>query len=107
MVENILKLNVGGRIFETYLTTLKAEPDSALARMFSEPMLPKADPSGAYIIDSSPEHFGAVLNWCRFKVGQIFVIWVVRLFLGSDGESSCGSGGSGSGGRLLRSEGPD
>ena len=74
MVENNLKLNVGGSIFETCLTTLQAEPDSALARMFTEPMLPKTDLSGAYIIDSSPENFGAVLNWCRFKVGQISAI---------------------------------
>ena len=88
MVENTLKLNVGGRIFEPSLTTLQAEPDSALAQMFTEPMLPKADPSGAYIIDSSPEHFGAVLNWCRFKVGPSFAALFERLFPGCDGRFS-------------------
>jgi hypothetical protein len=68
MTDSIVRLTVGGVMFETNMTTLLAEPDSSLAKMFTVlQMLPRTDPSGAYFIDSSPEHFGAVLNWCRFQ----------------------------------------
>ena len=36
--------------------------------MFSPPhMLPRTDDNGAYFLDSSPDHFEVVLNWCRHQ----------------------------------------
>jgi hypothetical protein len=68
MVEEIVHLNVGGRFFVTTLTTLGSEPGSALSRMFTRPdELPAIDTGGRFIIDSSPDLFGPVLDWCRYK----------------------------------------
>ena len=63
-----IRLNVGGSIFHTFLSTLQFEPDSSLAAMFSNPgMLPRTDQTGAYVFDASPEYFSVILNWCRYN----------------------------------------
>ena len=56
----------------TNLSTLQSSPSSALAKMFdfsssSLHQLPPTDDSGAFFIDSSPEMFRYVLDWCRYK----------------------------------------
>ena len=61
-----VKLNVGGKIFLASSNTLKAEPASKLANIADGDGI--QDESGAFFIDSCPDLFGIILNWCRFKV---------------------------------------
>ena len=66
-----VRLNVGGVIFNTTISTLCSCPESTLAKMFaydgeSFKLQPK-DRSGAFLIDSSPILFGCILDWCRYK----------------------------------------
>ena len=65
-----IKLNVGGTMFETTRSTLMAEPNSLLAKMFApDSDLPAASDTedGVYRIDASPRAFGVILNWLRYK----------------------------------------
>jgi len=65
-----IKLNVGGRHFETTRLTLMACPDSLLAKMFSvDSSRPAAAVSadGAFKMDADPDIFGILLNWLRRK----------------------------------------
>ena len=66
-----VRLNVGGVIFITTLTTLKSCPESSLSKMFSSDNSSYRDilkdESGAFLIDSSPTMFGYILDWCRYK----------------------------------------
>ena len=68
---DFIRLNVGGVIFITTLTTLKSCPESSLSKMFSSDNSSYSgmlkDESGAFLIDSSPTMFGYVLDWCRYK----------------------------------------
>ncbi|XP_014098560.1 BTB/POZ domain-containing protein KCTD9 [Bactrocera oleae] len=69
-----VKLNVGGKVYVTTLCTLVSkEPDSMLARMFSQDgMLPsEQDEQGAYLIDRSPHYFEPIINYLRH--GQLIV----------------------------------
>lgn len=63
-------LNVGGKYFTTSKKTLTvSEPDSMLARMFSDEnnlLFPSSrDNNGAYLIDRSPKYFEPILNYLR------------------------------------------
>lgn len=65
-----VKLNVGGRIFSTSVTTLlNAGEDSMLFRMFGPEQMGlrpcQVDSSGAYMIDRSPVYFEPLLNFLR------------------------------------------
>ena len=70
-----IKLNVGGKVFLTTIWTLVSkEPESMLARMFSQEgaMLPSdQDEQGAYLIDRSPHYFEPILNYLRH--GQLIL----------------------------------
>ena len=70
-MDNMIKLNVGGVIYYTTLTTLTSCPGSSLSKMFGSSesaFIPSSkDESGAYIIDSSPTVFECVLDWCRYR----------------------------------------
>lgn len=70
-----IKLNVGGKVFLTTIWTLVSkEPDSMLARMFSQDgaMQPSdQDEQGAYLIDRSPHYFEPIINYLRH--GQLIV----------------------------------
>ncbi|KAI9306863.1 hypothetical protein BJ944DRAFT_38868 [Cunninghamella echinulata] len=63
--QNKIKLNIGGKIFETTLATLQRDHSSLLATMFSgkHPLEPSSD--GSYFIDRDPTHFRLVLNYLR------------------------------------------
>ena len=61
-----VKLNVGGKIFLASSNTLKAEPASKLANIADGDGI--KDELGAFFIDSCPDLFSIILNWCRFKV---------------------------------------
>ena len=62
---DVIKLNVGGQIFETSLTTLQKEPDSMLAAMFSKRFKPLQQKEGAYFIDRDGTLFRHILNYLR------------------------------------------
>jgi len=64
-----LKLNVGGRIFETTRATLTSHPSSSLAKMF-EPrsaLPPTLMEDGVYQVDACPRAFAVILNWLRYR----------------------------------------
>ena len=67
---DMIRLNVGGKVFLTNLSTLQSCPSSSLAMMFSPSsphQLPATDSTGAFFLDSSPDMFGFVLDWCRYN----------------------------------------
>jgi len=64
-VNNVVRLNVGGKLFETTLTTLRAFPQSKLAILFSERYPLLKDSKGYYFIDRDGTYFGHVLNFLR------------------------------------------
>ncbi|KAH7721790.1 BTB/POZ domain-containing protein KCTD17 [Aphelenchoides avenae] len=63
----IVRLNVGGKLFETTVQTLCKEPDSFLARFCEiDGMQPRVkDASGAFFIDRDPRYFRVILNYLR------------------------------------------
>jgi hypothetical protein len=62
-----IKLNVGGKVFQTHRQTLSREENSFLSRLCQEPeSLPSdRDDEGAFLIDRDPEYFSSVLNYLR------------------------------------------
>ncbi|CAO3651644.1 unnamed protein product [Mucor fragilis] len=60
-----IKLNVGGQLFETSLTTLRRDPNSMLASMFSEDRTILPDADNSYFIDRDGTYFRLVLNYLR------------------------------------------
>ena len=66
---SVIKLNVGGTIFQTTQGTLLSDQNSMLAKMFSTEtngrILAIQDDSGAYFIDGCPKYFGIILNFLR------------------------------------------
>jgi len=56
-----VKLNVGGRLFETTLETITKYPESMLAGMIKFP----PGETGIYFIDRNPDAFAAVLDFYR------------------------------------------
>ena len=60
-----VKLNVGGKKFETTLTTLTTYPDSMLGAMFSGRHEVPPDEEGCVFIDRDGKHFGTILNFLR------------------------------------------
>ena len=67
--ESIIKLNVGGQLFQTTKQTLTKYPDSMLSTMFKHtekglaPM-PKTE-EDHYFLDANPEFFKIILDWLR------------------------------------------
>ena len=62
--ENV-KIDVGGRIFKTSLKTLRREPESILALMFSERFDLKKEDDGSFFIDRDGTLFHHILNYLR------------------------------------------
>ncbi|KAH7699918.1 BTB/POZ domain-containing protein KCTD17 [Aphelenchoides avenae] len=62
-----VRLNIGGKLFQTTKQTLSREPDSFLARLVEDDQeLPTAkDETGAYLIDRNPKLFGHLLDYLR------------------------------------------
>mmetsp|Transcript_6452 Transcript_6452/g.7005 ORF Transcript_6452/g.7005 Transcript_6452/m.7005 type:complete len:206 (+) Transcript_6452:98-715(+) len=64
----IVKLNVGGQLFTTTSTTLKAVSNSMLSAMFSGRFkLEKDTSTNSVFIDRDPTYFHHILNWLRNK----------------------------------------
>ena len=66
---DIIKLNVGGTTYQTTMQTLKKDPNSMLAAMFSGRFALSKDESGAYFINRDGKLFRHVLNFLR--TGQL------------------------------------
>ncbi|CAI2355562.1 unnamed protein product [Caenorhabditis sp. 36 PRJEB53466] len=62
-----VRLNVGGKVFQTTKSTLMREPGSFLYRLCQEEQgLPSdKDETGAYLIDRDPNFFSPILNYLR------------------------------------------
>ena len=69
-VDEIIRLNVGGRLLTTTRTTLTKYQGSMLERMFSaeNPLPPARLVDGAYFIDADPDVFNSILTWLRHEV---------------------------------------
>jgi hypothetical protein len=67
-----IKLNVGGQLFETSLSTLRRDPNSTLAAMFDgHSCISPDETDGSYFIDRDSTYFRLVLNYLRdLKVPQ-------------------------------------
>ena len=61
----VVKLNIGGQIFETNVKTLQKDPDSLLATMFSKQIEVIRQQNEAYFIDRNGTLFEHVLNYLR------------------------------------------
>ena len=66
-----IKLNIGGKRFETSRGTLCMQPDSMLAAMFSGRHALTPDEDGSYFIDRDGKHFGHILNFLRQGTIQV------------------------------------
>lgn len=61
----VVRLNVGGQLFTTCLSTLRKQPDSKLAELFTGQSKPRTDAQGCLFLDRDGTHFGAVLEFLR------------------------------------------
>jgi hypothetical protein len=64
-IPKIVRLSVGGVHFETSIETLRGDPDSMLAAMFSGRHNICKDEDGRYFIDRDGTHFRYILNYLR------------------------------------------
>ena len=77
-----VRLNVGGSLFETSLSTLCRDPTSLLASMFSGRHLLSVESDGSYFIDRDPTHFRLVLNYLRdLRVNDLVGLYVYSSIL--------------------------
>ena len=60
-----VKLNVGGKHFITSVQTLRKDPNSMLAAMFSGKFDTKPSEDGSFFIDRDGTHFRFILNYLR------------------------------------------
>ncbi|KAI1707663.1 BTB/POZ domain-containing protein [Ditylenchus destructor] len=60
-----VRLNVGGKVFQTTKDTLSRYPESFLAGLVNSGVPSEKDETGAFLIDRDPEHFRIVLNYLR------------------------------------------
>ncbi|KAJ4458044.1 putative K+ channel tetramerization subfamily protein [Paratrimastix pyriformis] len=63
--ENIITMNVGGRMFTTYKKVLLTQEDSMLAAMFSGRHPLSKGPDGVPFIDRNPKIFEKILDYLR------------------------------------------
>ena len=60
-----VKLNIGGQYFTTNVQTLRKDPNSMLAAMFSGKFDTKPSEDGSFFIDRDGTHFRFILNYLR------------------------------------------
>eukprot|EP00033_Pygsuia_biforma_P003511 GCRY01003844.1.p1 GENE.GCRY01003844.1~~GCRY01003844.1.p1 ORF type:complete len:240 (+),score=44.21 GCRY01003844.1:191-910(+) len=63
--EEIIHLNVGGKLFSTTISTLRSEKNTMLDAMFSGRMPLRKDENGRYFIDRNGKWFSYVLDYLR------------------------------------------
>lgn len=68
MADTIVRLNVGGRIFETTETTLRFDGvDNFFTALLSDRTPSLKDSTGAYFIDRDPDYFTVILRFLRTR----------------------------------------
>ena len=69
----VVTMNVGGRVFQTSLATLRGESESVLAQLFAsgEVDVLERDETGRVFLDCDPDAFALVLRWLRSGVVPI------------------------------------
>ena len=73
----LVSLDVGGKIFKTKMETLTKYPDSALARMFTDPAIEETltkTENGEYFLDVDPEDFEVIMKFLRLEPSS-FISW--------------------------------
>ena len=73
----LVSLDVGGKIFKTKMETLTKYPDSALARMFTDPVIEETltkTENGEYFLDVDPEDFEVIMKFLRLEPSS-FLPW--------------------------------
>ncbi|XP_053373538.1 BTB/POZ domain-containing protein KCTD6-like isoform X2 [Mercenaria mercenaria] len=63
---DVVELNIGGKLVTTLLATLRKDPESMLAAMFSGRHVISKDKDGRFFIDCDVNLFGHILNFLRF-----------------------------------------
>ena len=66
----LVSLDVGGKIFKTKMETLTKYPNSALAKMFTDPVIEETltkTENGEYFLDVDPEDFEVILKFLRLE----------------------------------------
>ncbi|RCN51619.1 K+ channel tetramerization domain protein [Ancylostoma caninum] len=96
LCDKYVKLNVGGSLFQTTLSTLKKQ-DTMLRTMFNGEIPVATDSDGFVLIDRSGQHFGTILNflrdgtvplpYCRLELEQILA--EARFYCVKDLEAQC------------------
>jgi hypothetical protein len=69
-----IKLDVGGQIFATSLSTLTSQKGSFFEAMFSGRWEPKVEDDGCYFIDRDPTVFKHILNYLRGQLPTLDVL---------------------------------
>ncbi|CAJ0571714.1 unnamed protein product, partial [Mesorhabditis spiculigera] len=72
--EEVIRLNVGGQRFDTFLRTLLVDRNNELFSHFvvlletdlTDDRLPARDNEGAFFLDRDPDHFRTILNNLRY-----------------------------------------
>jgi hypothetical protein len=67
--ERIIKINVGGMRFETYISTLLVEKNTFFQSMLSRKF--RSEENGEYFIDRDPKWFQTILNFFRKRKVEI------------------------------------
>ncbi|KAI1707662.1 BTB/POZ domain-containing protein [Ditylenchus destructor] len=62
---NWVRLNVGGKVFQTTKDTLSRYPESFLACLVNGRLPSDKDETGAFLIDRDPKQFRVILNYLR------------------------------------------
>ncbi|KAJ3082469.1 BTB/POZ domain-containing protein kctd9 [Quaeritorhiza haematococci] len=70
--EDLVTLDIGGRIFRIHKESLCAFPDSMLGKMFSEWHHVEPNPDGHYFFDRDPELVAPIINFYRSH--KLFVV---------------------------------
>jgi hypothetical protein len=63
--EDVIHLNVGGKKFTTFRSTLTKHKESMLATMFSGQFQVTKDEKGRIVLDRDPKYFRSILNYLR------------------------------------------
>jgi len=74
-----IKLDVGGTVFATTMSTLTSAPNTFFAAMFSGRFLVKPTEDGAYFVDRDPLVFRYILNYLRGETPNVALLSKIEL----------------------------
>jgi hypothetical protein len=65
--ENIIKLNIGGKIFQTRASTLLAKKDTIFYKLIGTDLQEKKEFKNEFFFDRPFQHFNLILDYLRAK----------------------------------------